>query len=241
MGASMKRIAFVIVSAACCLCTIRLGNADSPTDSGPQNPADVSPVLSSQTADRTTQDAKPNFSGTWKSRVYIPIYAETDWIDHNETVVEITTHAHLQDVAYPPDTYRFDGKELTNSAHWEGRTLVLTGVISVNGLRRRGQATLELSEDGKVMTKTVHVLDSDGGRFDDREVFDKTSEHVRPIGFHIGETIVDVEKDWGTPEKVVETGNKTVLYYKEVEITCVDGKVIDGKYHVAQPEPSRKP
>ncbi len=155
--------------------------------------------------------------------------------------MEIMTHVHFQDVIPPPNTYPFDGKDLTNGAHWEGQTLVLTGVISAKGLRGRGQAILTLSEDGKVMTKVVHVLYSDGIRFDDREVFDKISERVKLVGFHVGEGINEVKEDWGTPDKVVETGNQTVLYYKEVEITLIDGKVVDGKFHTAQPEPGVKP
>jgi hypothetical protein len=241
LGTAMKRIAFVVLAAVSCLFAVRVESAESSAATSPQNPPDASPVQPSQTADKATQDAKPNFSGTWKSRVYIPTYAETDWIDQKDSVVKVTTHGHMQDVMYPPDTYPFDGKDLTNSAHWEGRTLVLTGVISANGLRGRGQVTLALSEDGKVMTKTVHVLYSDGRRFDDRPVFDKTSEHVRPIGFRVGESISEVEEDWGTPEREVESGDKTVLYYKELEITFLDGKVVDGKYLAAQPGPAAKP
>ena len=181
------------------------------------------------------QDTKPNFSGTWKSRAFFPA-TETDWLDHKESVVTIMTKVGIQDVIYP-ETYTIDGRGSTNNAHWEGRTLVLDGKVRVHGVRRGAHVTLSLSEDGKVMTKTVHFLTEK--RLDEQQVFDKISDHVGPIGFRMGESIADVEKDWGTPDKVVEVGNKTVLYYKNLEIIFVDGKVVDGQ--AAQPELGTKP
>jgi hypothetical protein len=53
---------------------------------------------------------------------------------------------------------------------------------------------LSLSEDGKVMTKTVRFAATEKG-FDDMEVFDKISDRVRLVGYRTGESIADVRKD----------------------------------------------
>ena len=121
---------------------------------------------------------KPNFSGTWRSRVLNPIFAEMDWIDHKEPMLKIMCHAHLQDVLFT-ETYTTGAKDPNNTAHWEERELVLKGIIPVNGLRKRGQMTLSLSADGKVMTKTIRLAGREKG-FDQMDVYDKISDRGGP-------------------------------------------------------------
>lgn len=94
-------------------------------------------------------------------------------------MVTITTKIGRQDVIYP-EIFTTDGTaqhymhgqtEITRNARWEGRTLVLDLRTKVNGVERGRRETLSLSEDGKVMTKTVHFFGPEPRFSDDQPVF----------------------------------------------------------------------
>jgi hypothetical protein len=135
------------------------------------------------------EDAKPNFSGTWKLNVgksdfgqMPPPDSRTDTIDHKDPVVKESTSMSTGQGDMQWDiTYTTDGKdskntvmgsEMTSNAHWEGRTLVVDSKANFGGNDMTIHGTVVLSDDGKTLTRQAHIV-GPMGEGDQKMVFDK--------------------------------------------------------------------
>lgn len=131
------------------------------------------------------QDAKPDFSGAWQLNAaksdfgpMPPSDSRTDTIAHKEPVLKESVNAgEFQFEA----TYTTDGKESKNQimgsemiskAHWEGATLVIDSKVDFNGAEMVMHGTMALSDNGKVLTRKVH-MSGPMGEGDQTLVFDK--------------------------------------------------------------------
>ncbi len=133
-------------------------------------------------------DAKPNFSGTWKMNVArsqpgaMAPDSRTDIIDHKDPAIKESISASSSQGDWQMEiSYTTDGKDAKNTimggdfttkAHWEGNALI----VDTKGSTDNGDMTVhgkyELSDDGKTLTKTTHI--SGGfGENDEKLVFDK--------------------------------------------------------------------
>ncbi len=192
------------------------------------------------------QPPHPDFSGTWKLNMslshfsngpgphfgILPQHRETDVIDYEEPVMAISPQIDRWDVIYTLFC-RTDGKgpqgpyadrQQRCDAHWEGATFVYdTGSKSLT--RAAEHTLLELSPDGKTLSKHVHLTWQDGSE-DRLFVFDKASDARG--GIVMGDTIERVKHQWGEPEKIIEEGRQTILIYGGVDQVFIDGKMVDG-------------
>jgi hypothetical protein len=192
------------------------------------------------------QPPHPDFSGTWKLNMglsrfsqgqgpqpgYAPVHNETDVIDYEEPVMAISPHIDRRDVIYTLFC-RTDGKgpqgpyadrQQRCDAHWEGATYVYdTRPKTVGGTSEH--TVMELSPDGKTLTKRSHVTLPEGPE-DRLFVFDKISD-VRG-GIAIGDTIERVKRQWGEPETIIAEGKQTILIYGGMDQVFIDGKMVDG-------------
>jgi len=133
-------------------------------------------------------DAKPNFSGTWKLNLTksqlgpMAPDSRTDVIDHKDPAIRESVNSSSSQGDFQMETaYTTDGKEAKNTimgsdfttkAHWEGNALI----VDTKGTTDNGDVTIhgkyELSDDGKTLTKSDHI--SGGfGEADEKLVFDK--------------------------------------------------------------------
>jgi hypothetical protein len=135
------------------------------------------------------QDARPNFTGTWKLNVaksdfgpMPPPDSRTDTIDHKDPVLKqsVAMSSGQGDMQFDL-TLTTDGKESKNTimgndmvsnAHWDGKTLVVDSKANFGGSDMTIHETQVLSDDGKTMTSAAHF--SGGmGEGDQKLVFDK--------------------------------------------------------------------
>jgi len=134
-------------------------------------------------------DAKPNFSGTWKLNAaksdfgpMPPPDSRTDTIDHKdpqvkESVSMATGQGDMQwDIVYTTDgkdsKNTIMGSEMTSTAHWEGKTLVVDTKGSFGGSDMTIHGTMVLSGDGKTLTRQAHIA-GPMGESDQKLLFDK--------------------------------------------------------------------
>lgn len=136
-------------------------------------------ICSSLVFSAFAQEEKPNFTGTWVHEGRGP-GREVDWIDHKEPVFIITPKVGLADVVFT-STYTTDGSEstrkytdgqVTRSAHWEGKTLVLETKFKKYDLETVKSEAFSLSADGSVITKDIHIT-GPGKKPDERVIFTK--------------------------------------------------------------------
>lgn len=206
-------------------------------------------LLLSMALSALAQDVKPDFSGTWElnepSSLFGPAW-ERDQIDHKGPVLQITPQLPHQGDILITTAYVIDGKdqkrtftggEITRNARWEGRTLVIDTKTILHGVEKATHQTMDLSDDGKIMTRTIHFSGSEK-KLDEKLIFDK----VPSIGaVRMGQSIAVVKNAWGNPDKVIEMGPKTVFVYTqkqsdrrgglfyltETELIFIDGKLSD--------------
>jgi hypothetical protein len=134
-------------------------------------------------------DARPNFSGTWKMNAgksdfgtMPPPDSRTDTVDHKDPVMkESVSMATGQGDMQWDLTYTTDGKdskntvmgsEMTSNAHWDGQTLVVDSKANFGGTDMTIHQTAVLSEDGKTLTRQVHIA-GPMGEGDQKIIFDK--------------------------------------------------------------------
>jgi hypothetical protein len=143
---------------------------------------------------QTAAQAKPSFAGTWKLNLQksdlgqMAPDSETDTIAQTADEVKITiasagqmaltytfsakldgTDTPITADAFPADTpFRI----LTSKAEWQGNSLVITQISSFQDSKGTLTSTYTLSDDGKVLTKTTHIV-FDQGAFDSKSVYDK--------------------------------------------------------------------
>ena len=185
----------------------------------------------------------PNFFGTWKLDMGrstfpravgphygdLPEHAETDFIDYEDPVMEITPHIDHRDVMYGLFC-RTDGqgpqglsanRQQRCDGHWNGATFV----YDTKSRRPDGASehvVLELSEDGLELTKRVHITWPGGGE-ERTFVFTKLST-VRG-GVSLGDTLERVKHQQGEPDKVIEEGKLMLLIYGDLDYLFVGGKL----------------
>jgi hypothetical protein len=139
----------------------------------------------------TTPDEKtPDLSGTWKLDVaksdfgpIPPPDSQTNVIEHKEPKVKIksSTKGGMQE-GEAELNYTTDGAECTNkmgpaevksTAKWDGKKLVITSKLDMQGSPLTLKAAYDLSEDAKVLTVTTDI-DSAMGQFTLKSVFNKS-------------------------------------------------------------------
>ncbi len=133
--------------------------------------------------------AKPNFTGDWKLNSeksdfgpMPPPDSMSLKIDHEDPNLKVaTTQSGAQGEMSYEAKYTTDGKESTNTigpmeaksiANWEGDNLLINTKLAGNGMDLELKSKWTLSEDGKHLTNTVHIV-SPQGEFDLSYVFDK--------------------------------------------------------------------
>jgi hypothetical protein len=139
----------------------------------------------------TPDEKTPDLSGTWKLDLaksdfgpIPPPDSQTNVIDHKEPKLKIksTTKGGMQGDSEAEANYTTDGAESTNkmgpmevksTAKWDGKKLVMTSKLDMQGSPLTIKATYELSEDAKVMTITSDI-DSAMGQFTLKSVFNKS-------------------------------------------------------------------
>jgi hypothetical protein len=140
-----------------------------------------------------TQDAKPNFSGTWNVDL-----AKSDFgpapppeilvavIDHKEPNVKITiTQKSAMGDVTSERTLTTDGKEnanklrtmagdqdATSTTTWSGKKLATATKMDMQGMAVAINETWELAENGKVLTIAREIKTSQGD-FATKSVFNK--------------------------------------------------------------------
>jgi hypothetical protein len=143
---------------------------------------------------QSNAQTKPSFAGTWKLNVQksdlgqMAPDSETDTIAQTADEVKITiasagqmsltytfsakldgTDTPIAADAFPADTpFRI----VTSKAEWQGNSLVITQTTSFQDSKGTLTSTYALSDDGKVLTKTTHIV-FDQGAFDSKSVYDK--------------------------------------------------------------------
>lgn len=143
---------------------------------------------------QTADQAKPNFAGTWKLNLQksdlgqMAPDSETDTVAQTADEVKVTIastgqfplnysfYAKLDgsDSPLAADAFPADSpfRILTSKAAWNGASLVITQTTSFQDAKGTLVTTYTLSDDGKVLTKTTHVV-FDQGAFDSKGVYDK--------------------------------------------------------------------
>jgi hypothetical protein len=140
-----------------------------------------------------TQDAKPNFSGTWNIDL-----AKSDFgpapppdslvavIDHKEPNIKIaTTQKGPMGEVSNERTLTTDGKENINkmrtpvgdsdmksTSKWDGKKLITASTMEMQGSTLALNDSWELSEDAKVLT-IVREIKTSEGNFATRTVYNK--------------------------------------------------------------------
>jgi hypothetical protein len=184
------------------------------------------------------QETKPNFSGTWSYQVdRFSRRNEIDRIQQEGSTFKISETFGRADVILT-QTYYTDGREsatqagpnsAVRTAHWDGSLLTL-GIKRINnGVVITERVQLALSDDGKVMTKTIHSSELEGMP-DTKIEFKKLSDGVRGIG--IGDSESTVRHEWGEPKAVEVDGDRTIFVYpregeKDMIVIFVNGKMTD--------------
>jgi hypothetical protein len=176
----------------------------------------------------------PDFTGVWKYQPRpISPNRETDQIDHQEPVMEITPIVGRQDVVYSLFC-RTDGKgpqgpnasrQTRCDAHWEGSTYMFETRSIRNGAAITTYTALSLSDDGKTMTKQIRTTGPDGAT-ERTIVFDKFSSARG--GVTIGDTMERVRFQLGEPDKIIEEGGQKILIYGDMDWVFIDGTMVDG-------------
>lgn len=141
------------------------------------------------------QTAKPNFAGTWKLNLtksdpgQMTPTSETNTISQTADTVTVAIVSEREqgkmtysfpvkldgtDTPVPADAFPADSmfKLLSSKAEWSGSSLVITQTTSFQDTKGTLKSTLTLSDDGKTLTKTVHIK-FDQGEFDSKSVYDK--------------------------------------------------------------------
>ena len=136
--------------------------------------------------DVLAQEARPNFSGTWKLN-----------LDKSKLIKRPAPGDHLYkikhveprfEIMHEGDTYHYiiDGKVhvafrdlwdvdlLMAKTYWEGKTLVIETSQEVGPGGTRWVSRYKLSQDGNTLAVTYHVNQSKfGGAFDESLIYDK--------------------------------------------------------------------
>ncbi len=166
------------------------------------------------------QNDRPDFTGVWKvneARTMGAAREEMETIEHNDPVFTVTLRMRQLDFRVST-TYVIDGKDrtkggITSNARWEGRTIIIDRNAASNGITTISHESLTLSEDGKVLRKSVESNWS--GRMEKSTlVFDRISATTQMNNFQKGSSVADVKNAWGDPDEVLEDGpNTTFLYF----------------------------
>jgi hypothetical protein len=133
----------------------------------------------------------PNLSGTWKLNIaksnfgqIPPPASQTDTIDDNEPTVKIAEDQKggmmgdmnqtttLSTDGKPTTSAGMGGAQVTNTAHWEGNTLVVNAKTSFQDSPVTIKDSYSVSQDGKTLTEVTHI-ESSMGNFDTTSVYDK--------------------------------------------------------------------
>ena len=139
--------------------------------------------------------AKPNFAGSWKLNLQKSDFgqmaqmapaSETDTITQTADAFTIAVASESeQGKRTTTSTAKLDGTDTPNAAvpdspfqilstkaAWQGASLVITQTTSFQDNKGTLTSTYTLSDDGKTLTKTTHVV-FDQGAFDSKSVYDK--------------------------------------------------------------------
>ncbi len=139
--------------------------------------------------------AKPNFAGTWNLNLtksdlgQMAPNSETDTIAQTNDAFTVTIASDSQfgkmnytfaakldgtDTPVAADAFPADSpfKILSSKAEWVGNSLVVTQKTSFQGGTGALKLTFTISDDGKTLTKAVHVT-FDQNDFDAKSVYDK--------------------------------------------------------------------
>lgn len=140
---------------------------------------------------RPVDDKVPDLSGTWKADVAKSDFgpfggpdSQTSVFDHKEPKIKVKTSTKGgpqgdQDIEA---NYMTDGTESTNhmgemevksTAKWQGKKLVISSKLNVQGMDIVATATYELAEDGKSMTVST-VINTPQGDFNTKVLFNKS-------------------------------------------------------------------
>lgn len=123
--------------------------------------------------------AKPNFTGDWKLNIeksnFGPMPAPTSLsqkIQHDDPKMTVSsTQSSAQGDMSFDATYSTDGKETTNTmgpmeaksvAKWEGDALAIETKLNAGGTDIVIKGKWTLSEDGKTITNSAHVVTPQG-------------------------------------------------------------------------------
>jgi hypothetical protein len=138
--------------------------------------------------------SKPSFAGTWKLNLQksdlgqMAPESETDTVAQTADEVKVTIASAGQfpinytfsakldgtDTPIPADAFPADSpfRILTSKAEWQGNSLIITQTSSFQDAKGTLTSTYTISDDGKVLTKTTHIV-FDQGAFDSKSVYDK--------------------------------------------------------------------
>jgi hypothetical protein len=132
---------------------------------------------------------KPDFSGEWKLNTeksdFGPLPGPskaTEKTTHKEPKLHVIATGVADQGEYSAEfdfttdgqecKNSFVGNEMTSTVTWEGNRLVLKSKINFPGLEVTSEERWSLSDDGTVLTKSVH-LSSDMGVADQTVIFEK--------------------------------------------------------------------
>jgi len=142
------------------------------------------------------QTAKPNFAGTCKINLQksdqgqMTPTSETDTITQTADQIKVTIASEREQGGAMTYTFaaNLDGsltliaadafpadspfKLLDSKATWQGSSLVITQTTSFQDTKGTLVSTFTISDDGKTLTKTMHIV-FDQGAFDSKTVYDK--------------------------------------------------------------------
>jgi hypothetical protein len=143
---------------------------------------------------QTAAQAKPNFAGTWKLNLQksdlgqMAPDSETYTVAQTADDIKITIASAGQFAINYTFSAKLDGTDtpiaadafpadspfriLTSKAQWQGNSLVITQTSSFQDSKGTLTSTFTLSDDGKVLTRTTHIV-FDQGAFDSKSVYDK--------------------------------------------------------------------
>jgi len=144
---------------------------------------------------QTAPQSKPNFAGTWKLNLQksdlgqMAPDSETYTVVQTADQIAITVATAGQfgkfnyafaakldgtDTPTAADAFPADAifRILTSKAEWKDNSLVITQSTSFQDAKGTIVSTFTLSDDGKTLTKTTHIV-FDQGAFDTKSVYDK--------------------------------------------------------------------
>jgi hypothetical protein len=149
-------------------------------------------------AQGSSPQAKPSFAGTWTMNMeksdlgQMPKpKSQAETITQTADGIMVAIAADRGEMGKQNYTFsaKFDGSEtpvpsgvfpaespfkiLSTKAEWQGSVLVITQKTSIQDATGTLKTTYTLSEDGKVLTSTMHITFGDVAEFDTKTVYDK--------------------------------------------------------------------